>query len=90
MANFVILLTDEQSGLLQFAYQAAAEPEAVVQYQAQIIAHAQTVLQQQKTLAITRPAYIKAQSALAGGAIKTPTTFIRCCGVIWQSKLQSG
>jgi len=56
VANFVILLTDEQSGLLQFAYQAAAEPAAVVQHQAQIIAHAQTVLQQQKTLCVTKPA----------------------------------
>lgn len=60
VANFVILLTDAQSGLFQFAYQAAAESEAetgaVVQHQAQIIAHAQRVLQQQKTLCVTTPA----------------------------------
>ena len=49
-ANFVILLTDEQTGLLQFAYQAAAEPEAIIRYQAQIIEHGQMVLRQQQTL----------------------------------------
>ncbi|OBP15486.1 hypothetical protein A5320_09045 [Rheinheimera sp. SA_1] len=49
-ANFAILLTDPESGLLQFACQAAAEPAAIVQHQAQIIQHAQQVMAQRSTL----------------------------------------
>jgi diguanylate cyclase (GGDEF)-like protein/PAS domain S-box-containing protein len=49
-ANFAILLTDADSGLLQFACQAAVEPEAIIQHQAQIIQHAQQVMLQRSTL----------------------------------------
>ncbi len=49
-ANFAILLTDPDSGLLQFACQAAVEPEAIIQQQAQIIQHAQQVMLQRSTL----------------------------------------
>lgn len=48
-ANFAILLTDSDNGLLQFACQAAVEPAAIVQHQALIIQYAQQVLQQQRT-----------------------------------------
>lgn len=49
-ANFAILLTDAESGLLQFACQEAVEPAAIVQQQAQIIQYAQQVLAQRSTL----------------------------------------
>jgi diguanylate cyclase (GGDEF)-like protein/PAS domain S-box-containing protein len=49
-ANFAILLTDPDSGLLQFVSQAAVERSAIVDHQAQIIKYAQKVLQQRKTL----------------------------------------
>ncbi|RVU31243.1 diguanylate cyclase [Rheinheimera riviphila] len=49
-ANFAILLTDAENGLLQFACQAAVEPEAIVRHQAQIIQFAQQVLSGRSTL----------------------------------------
>ncbi len=49
-ANFAIVLTDAESGLLQFAYQFAVEPEAIVRHQAQIIQFAHQVLQERSTL----------------------------------------
>lgn len=49
-ANFAILLTDTDNGLLQFACQVAVEPEAIVRHQAQIIQYAQQVLTQRRTL----------------------------------------
>ena len=49
-ANFAILLTDAENGLLQFACQFAVEPEAIVRHQAQIIQFAHQVLQDRSTL----------------------------------------
>ncbi len=49
-ANFAILLTDAENGLLQFACQFAVEPEAIVRHQAQIIQFAHQVLQERATL----------------------------------------
>ncbi len=48
-ANLAILLTDPDSGLLQFVWQAAVEPTAIVNHQAQIIQYAQQVLLQRQT-----------------------------------------
>lgn len=49
-ANFAILLTDAENGLLQFACQFAVEPEAIVRHQAQIIQFAYQVLEERSTL----------------------------------------
>ena len=53
-ANFAIVLTDAENGLLQFAYQVAVEPEAIVRHQAQIIQFAQQVLDDRITLRTSR------------------------------------
>lgn len=53
-ANFAIVLTDAENGLLQFAYQVAVEPEAIVRHQAQIIQFAQQVLDDRSTLRTSR------------------------------------
>jgi len=54
-ANFAILLTDADNGLLQFACQFAVEPEAIVRHQAQIIQFAHQVLQERLTLRTSCP-----------------------------------
>jgi diguanylate cyclase (GGDEF)-like protein/PAS domain S-box-containing protein len=49
-ANFAILLTDADNGLLQFACQVGVEPAAIVRHQAQIIQFAHQVLEERRTL----------------------------------------